>query len=377
MRRRNPRSKGLVISRNFELRMCFHKSFAKSEQALLDHYQASFQSIRDELQLMEEKFSVLLAKDDRLALARQQPDALHSLLVQYSQKDALPACYTKPELAELKYYLKTLSAFAQGGLHRYYENGFDYLPTPVITAGDAGQFKFFRWGLIPFFMTDHDKALALRAQTLNCISEEMNDKPSYRDAVKNGQRCLIPVTGFFEWRWLDEQGTVKIPYYITFRDQNMRSMAGLYSRWKNPHTGEYYYSYTVLTTRANSILEYVHNHKQRMPVFIAKEDEQAWLNRDLASKDVQELCRPSQDAAMRAYTISKLLTTRQVNTNVQQVLEPMNYNTAIAEANRYLQAGEKKKALEAFKDAVAGEKIKVEDLANAAGQEIRAELSLT
>ncbi len=113
-----------------------------------------------------------------------------------------------------------------------------------------------------------------------------------------------------------------------------------------------------------------------MPVFIAKEDEKAWLNKELSSKDVLELCQPSQDQAMRAYTISKLLTTRNIVTNVPNVLEPMNYNVAIEEANHFLQAGDKKKALEAFKNAVAGEKIKLENLSKAAKQEIRAELSI-
>ncbi|HEY3406190.1 MAG TPA: SOS response-associated peptidase, partial [Ohtaekwangia sp.] len=210
----------------------------------------------------------------------------------------------------------------------------------------------------------------------NCISEEMYDKPSFRDAIKNGQRCLIPVTGFYEWRWLDEQGTVKIPYYVTFRDQKVRSIAGLYSRWKDKETGEYYYSYTVLTTRANTILEYVHNHKKRMPVFIAPEDEKTWLTKDLSKEDVLGLCQPYQDTAMRAYTVSKLLTTKNTNTNVPEVRGPMNYNKAIQEANQFLLSGDKKKALEAFKNSVSGEKIKIDDLQNAARQEILEELSL-
>jgi hypothetical protein len=157
----------------------------------------------------------------------------------------------------------------------------------------------------------------------------------------------------------------------------VRSIAGLYSRWKDKETGEYYYSYTVLTTKANSILEYVHNNKKRMPVFIAPEDEKTWLEKDLKKEDVLELCHPFQDTAMRAFTISKLLTTRYINTNVPEVLAPMNYNNAIQHANQFLLSGEKKKALEAFKEAVSGDKIKIGDLENAAGQEILAELALS
>ncbi len=357
--------------------MCYQKSIPIEVTELMAHYQAGFQSITDELEPIKQRFQILMSKDDKLsALSPLDTEQIHNLLVVYSQKDALPSHLTKPELSELKWCLKTLSAFRNDSLLRYHENGFDFLPTPIITAGEPDKFKLFRWGLIPYYMSDKEKAMVLRTQTLNCISEEMYEKPSFRDAAKNAQRCLIPVKGFFEWRWLDEQGTVKIPYHITFRDQNVRSMAGLYSRWKDKETGDYYYSYTVLTTKANSILEYVHNNKKRMPVFISKEDEKAWLNKDLSQKDVLELCQPSQDTAMRAYTISKLLTTRNVITNVPQVLEPMNYNLAIQEANQFLLTGDKKKALEAFKNSISGEKLKIEDLQNAASQEIKAELVL-
>ncbi|HEV8513165.1 MAG TPA: SOS response-associated peptidase [Cyclobacteriaceae bacterium] len=355
--------------------MCYYKSLAQKEAELLAHYDASFQTITDELEPIKERFTILLQKDNNLgALTLNKADQIHNILVAYSQKDALPAAYTKQELSEMKWCLKTLSAFHDGGIYRYMENGFDYLPTPIITAGDPKNFKLFRWGLIPFYMNDKEKAMILRTKTLNCISEEMYNTQSFKDAAKNAQRCLIPVSGFYEWRWLDDEGTVKIPWYVTFRDRQIRSMAGLYSRWKDNETSEYYYSYTVLTTAANEILEYVHNSKKRMPVFIAKENEQAWLNRDLTPKDVTELCHPTEDPAMGAYTISKLLTTRNINTNVPEVRKPMNYQQAIDQANQYLQSGDKKKALEAFKNSISGEKIKIDDLVNVANQKILAQL---
>lgn len=341
----------------------------------MDHYSASFESIKDELDLVKERFQILMRKDERLgSLALAESNEINNQLIQYSQKDSLPATLSKQELSELKWSLKTLSSFKDDGFYRYHENGFDYLPTPIVTAGDPQKFKLFKWGLIPYYISDKDKAMILRTQTLNCISEEMYEKPSFRNAIKNGQRCLIPVTGFYEWRWLDEAGTVKIPYYVTFRDQKVRSMAGLYSRWKDKETGEYHYTYTVLTTRANTILEYVHNNKKRMPVFIAPEDEKTWLSKDLTKEQVLALCRPYQDIAMRAYTVSKLLTTKNIITNVPEVMAPLNYNLAIQEANQFLLTGDKKKALEAFKNSVSGDKIKIGDLENALGQEILAEL---
>ena len=54
----------------------------------------------------------------------------------------------------------------------------------------------------------------------------------------------------------------------------------------------------------------------------------------------------------------------------------MNYQLAIQEASHFLQTGDKKKALEAFKTCVSGDKIKIEDLKNAASLEIISELAL-
>jgi len=363
--------------------MCYHKSITEKFEELQAHYAASFDSITAELEPIRERFVLLMKKDGMLGEhSLAEADQIRNILTAYSQKDALPAVYSKPELTELKWCLKTLTAFTGDSVLRFHENGFDYLPTPIVTAGEPDNFKLFNWGLIPFYMKEKQKALELRAQTLNCISEEMYDKPSFRDAIKNGQRCLIPISGFYEWRWLDEKGTVKIPYYITFRDGKPRSIGGLYSRWKDPETGVYNYTYTVLTTRANAILEYVHNNKKRMPVIIDKENEKAWLDRDLKKEDVLELCRPSQDHDMRAYTISKLLTTKDINTNVPEVREPMNYNAAVEEASRFLESGDRKKALEVFKALVAqsatNEKaIKIEHLEVAAREKIAEELALS
>lgn len=281
--------------------MCYHKSFVAKYEDLMQHYSASFESITSELDLIKERFSILMQKDNS-----QSP-------------------YSKEETDEIKWSQKTISSFGESEYKRYHENGFDYLPTPIITAGAPGEFKLFRWGLIPFYMADKAKAFALRPSTLNCISEEMYDKPSFRDAAKNGQRCLIPVTGFYEWRWLDEKGKNKVPYYVSFKDQPIMSVAGLYSRWKDKTTNEYYYTYTVLTTSANPLMEYVHNNKKRMPVFISREYEKDWLNKNLSKDDVLALCQPFKNESMKANTVSKLITTKEAETNVEDVLKLHNY----------------------------------------------------
>ena len=75
----------------------------------------------------------------------------------------------------------------------------------------------------------------------------MFDKPAYRDASKTAQRCIIPYTGFFEWRWVNG-GKVKYPYFIHLKDE---PMAGSIHPWLDKTTGEEVYTYSVLTTRTN------------------------------------------------------------------------------------------------------------------------------
>jgi putative SOS response-associated peptidase YedK len=211
----------------------------------------------------------------------------------------------------------------------YHENGFDFLPSPVVTAEEPGALHMMNWGFIPWWMKSMADGLRIRTQTLNCISEEMFEKPSFRDAAKEGKRCLRPCSGFFEWRWMDAKGKTKIPYYIALHEQPLFSIAGLYSIWRDKESGHQYTTYSVLTTAANPLMGKIHNSKKRMPVILPREYEKDWLNPNLTRDDVLALCRPVDDQLMKSYTISRLVTSKKEDTDVPQVLEP----TAYAEVN--------------------------------------------
>jgi len=207
----------------------------------------------------------------------------------------------------------------------YYENGFDFKASPVITASKPRSFQRMQWGLIPWWAKSADDAADLRLRTLNAISEEIYDKPAFKDSAKDGKRCLIPCTGFFEWRWF-KGGKVKYPYFIHCRDEKIFSIAGLWSSWTDKSTGEMRDTYTVLTTRANPLLEKIHNSKKRMPVILPREYEKDWLNPLLSKDDVLALCEPIDDQRLEAYTISRLITDRKVdNKDAAEVCKRFEY----------------------------------------------------
>ncbi|MDH4058763.1 MAG: SOS response-associated peptidase [Cyclobacteriaceae bacterium] len=208
-------------------------------------------------------------------------------------------------------------------IRHYHVNGFDHLPSPVFKSD--GEVGVANWGLIPWWTKSMTDALQIRTRTLNCISEEGYEKPSFRDSLNNGQRCLIPVTGFFEWRWGDKAGKKKYPYYVFLKDQKIFSLAGIYSRWVDKQTGEEVISFCVLTSKANPLMEKIHNNKKRMPVIIDRQFESDWLSDGLTKEDVLAFCQPYDQGKMDGYTISKLITSRKEETDQPKVLEKAEY----------------------------------------------------
>src|SRR5947208_5392931 len=78
--------------------------------------------------------------------------------------------------------------------------------------------KMMKWGLIPHWAKD-DK---LQYSTFNARSEDFTTKPTFRDAWKWGQRCLVVTDGFYEWKKLDAKGKDKRPYAIAMADDGHR-----------------------------------------------------------------------------------------------------------------------------------------------------------
>jgi len=150
-------------------------------------------------------------------------------------------------------------------------NGFTYPQTPVITNENNEQIKALHWGLIPLWSKDD----AIKAYTLNARIETIKEKPSFKGAIKN--RCLVITDGFFEWQWLDKKGTKKQKFQLTAKDDDLFTLAGLYSNWVDKNTGEVRSTYTIVTTEANALMSEIHNNKKRMPVALTPQREIDWL----------------------------------------------------------------------------------------------------
>ena len=222
------------------------------------------------------------------------------------------------------------SATLPEGLHsgpQYHINAYAFPRYPILTRQQPADFQGFRWGLIPHWVKSKTDADKLRLQTVNARSETIYEKPSYRQAAGRGQRCLIPVTGFFEWH-TDERNAKKLkyPFYISTTDQPIASIAGLWDNWADPDTGEVLTTFSLLTTDANPLLAAIHNTKKRQPCVLTRDQEHAWLHENLGEKEaLQLLHEPYPASQMKSHTISRLITSRTEDSNVPGVLAPQTY----------------------------------------------------
>jgi len=102
-----------------------------------------------------------------------------------------------------------------------------------------------------------------------------------------------------EWKRV---GKRKAPYRL-FLDNDIFSLAGIYTNIKDERGGEIPH-YAIVTTTANELMAPVHN---RMPVIINRADERSWISDSLTDADLMRLLQPYPAQQMQSYEISSLV----------------------------------------------------------------------
>jgi len=71
----------------------------------------------------------------------------------------------------------------------------------------------------------------------------------------------------------------------------------------------------------------IHNKKKRMPAILYEKDEQKWISNTITKQESIDILKPYDENKMTAYTISKLITSKDTDANVPEVLKPFQYNS--------------------------------------------------
>jgi putative SOS response-associated peptidase YedK len=155
--------------------------------------------------------------------------------------------------------------------------------------------KMMRWGLLPHWAKDEK----LSYSTFNARSEDFVNKPAFRAAWQRGQRCLVVTDGFYEWKKINAKK--KQAYAIAMEGGGHMVMAGLWSSWKNPKSGEEVLSCTILTCGPNEIMAELHD---RMPVILGEGDWPLWLGEEEATNEqLLEMLKPCPDEWIKVWPV--------------------------------------------------------------------------
>ncbi|MBB2671401.1 UNVERIFIED_ORG: putative SOS response-associated peptidase YedK [Rhizobium esperanzae] len=154
-------------------------------------------------------------------------------------------------------------------------------------------FAVARWGLIPSWMSQPRRQAPVHARCEEIASNEL-----FQDAYRT-RRCLIPVSGFFEWA---DGSDKKQPYAIAMRDRSMFAFGGIWEVWHHP-AGIEIRTFAVVTCPSNEMISAVHN---RMPVVLRPENYERWLSPD---RDPRDLMKPFDAAKLMMWPIARRVTT--------------------------------------------------------------------
>jgi putative SOS response-associated peptidase YedK len=127
-----------------------------------------------------------------------------------------------------------------------------------------------RWGLIASW--EECRPDAVPPPSITC--SEILDSPRHRDPWLNGQRCIVPVAGFYLWRLMPER--YRQPYFVQLPDRSVFGVAGVWdcSQGEDEDVIE---SFSIIGVPAPDRLREVANAGLTMPAILRRKDYAAWL----------------------------------------------------------------------------------------------------
>lgn len=137
-----------------------------------------------------------------------------------------------------------------------------------------------RWGLVPHWCTHPTDLQKYGSKTTHARAETAHELPTFRDSFQR-RRCLIQISGFYEWRKIEQ---FKERFQVVSSTGGPLILAGLWDRAYIED--EPLESFAILTCPPNALMDEVHH---RMPVILGQKAARDWME---GRGDPAELLRP-------------------------------------------------------------------------------------
>ena len=196
-------------------------------------------------------------------------------------------------------------------VNRPIQSGFEYGDWTIIKPTNEGyDFELAHWELIAPWVKNTMEVMKGREKfnTLNATAERLLESKLFKQPALK-RRCLVLSSGFYEWRHYTTEGSKKdiaYPYFISVKEQPVFFMAGIYQPWVDVESGEMMNTFTIVTTKANHLMEQIHNKKKRMPTILNDQQASLWMSSNLAEQQITQLASTQiDDHLLEAHTIKK------------------------------------------------------------------------
>jgi len=119
--------------------------------------------------------------------------------------------------------------------------------------------------------------------------------------TSRGRRCIIPLTGFYEWK---RAGKARQPFNVRRKDGRVFGVAGLWDRIEGPGLPPLE-SCLVLTVAANDVVAPIHD---RMPVILDPDSYGRWLQAPVrGGPELMAAFQHLSQDLLEAYPVSPLV----------------------------------------------------------------------
>ncbi|WP_319569257.1 SOS response-associated peptidase [Cohaesibacter marisflavi] len=170
--------------------------------------------------------------------------------------------------------------------------------TPVLTiTHEYGKrtARLMKWTFVPDWVKDPRDFTQISTARMETVEK----KPSFKNAIRY-RRCLVPVTGFYEWQRQKESGE-GIPHFFRRDNEGLFALAGIWETWMGPN-GEEFDGLALLTAPAKQPFRTI---SERLPLIIPPDDHDTWLNtRSGRFNEARPLLRSAPPDDLMAYPVS-------------------------------------------------------------------------
>jgi putative SOS response-associated peptidase YedK len=169
-----------------------------------------------------------------------------------------------------------------------------YVPAVRVHAGQT-EGLMIRWGLIPAWAEGQPTSEATACAEMDVI-ERSN---IYRMPWLSGQRCILPVAGYYAWQLTREN--YRQPYFVRLINRGVFGLAAVWDRSVRDED-DVIESCSVIRVPANDLLAGIVNSDACMPAILRRRDYETWLRG--TPVQAKATLKPYDSAWMQAHAVS-------------------------------------------------------------------------